>query len=189
MSLLLEGTFEPVTACWRWEPLSQGRVLVLDSVTTARQFLARFAGRPDDRLRLRRLVSERLAASEHLEDGDVLDRLARWIASGELRIVVRERGALSSWGDAQPAEEARPEDVRAAVTERTWVTIQLVGEDERPIPGARYRVELPDASVREGQLDGQGLARFRNIDPGSCVVTFPDLDQEAWAPLRTTPEP
>ena len=64
--------------------------------------------------------------------------------------------------------------------DRTWIEIQLVGEDGRPRPGERYRILLPDGSASEGTLDGSGLARVDDIDPGTCIVTFPDLDQGAW---------
>lgn len=64
--------------------------------------------------------------------------------------------------------------------EKTWIAIQMVGEDEKPIPGIAYRIILTDGSTAEGVLDEEGSARVDNIDPGTCVITFPDLDQEAW---------
>jgi hypothetical protein len=64
--------------------------------------------------------------------------------------------------------------------ELTWVEIRLIGEDHKPIPGERYRIELPDGSVREGTLDAEWLARADEIDPGTCIITFPALDEEAW---------
>ena len=66
----------------------------------------------------------------------------------------------------------------------TWIEIELIGEDDQPRPGERYRILLPDGSASEGTLDGSGMARVDNIDPGTCVVTFPDLDQGAWQPIE-----
>jgi hypothetical protein len=63
---------------------------------------------------------------------------------------------------------------------KTWIAIQLVGEDGKPIPNVAYRIVLTDGSTREGNLDEEGSARVDGIDPGTCVVTFPELDQEAW---------
>ena len=63
---------------------------------------------------------------------------------------------------------------------KTWIEIRMVGEDNKPVPNVAYRILLPSGEKREGQLDGDGLARVDNIDPGTCVVTFPDLDMEAW---------
>ena len=37
-------------------------------------------------------------------------------------------------------------------------------------------------SNREGTLDEKGLARVEGIPEGSCKVTFPDLDKDAWEP-------
>jgi hypothetical protein len=67
--------------------------------------------------------------------------------------------------------------------ENTWIAIQLIGEDDLPIPGAAYRVVLTDGRTIEGRLDEQGCAEFREIDPGTCVVTFPELDRDAWQGL------
>ena len=44
----------------------------------------------------------------------------------------------------------------------------------------RYRVKLPGGEVKEGNLNSYGQAGFYELDPGSCKVTFPELDEEAW---------
>ncbi|MEO7701851.1 MAG: hypothetical protein ABIZ04_21710, partial [Opitutus sp.] len=66
--------------------------------------------------------------------------------------------------------------------DKTWIEIELVDEDNRPVPGEAYRIELPDGSVAEGTLDDKGLARIDYIEPGECKITFPYLDKSAWAP-------
>jgi hypothetical protein len=63
---------------------------------------------------------------------------------------------------------------------KTWIEIRLIGENDEPVPGAAYRIWLPDGQARDGRLDSDGMARVDNIDPGTCLVTFPDLDREAW---------
>ena len=63
---------------------------------------------------------------------------------------------------------------------KTWIAIELIGEDDKPIPGAAYRILLTDGSAKDGVLDGDGSARVDGIDPGTCMVTFPGLDQDAW---------
>ena len=64
-----------------------------------------------------------------------------------------------------------------------WIEIQLVGEDGKPIAGEPYQITLPDASIASGTTDGKGLARVDGIpDAGSCQITFPNRDQEAWVP-------
>jgi hypothetical protein len=63
-----------------------------------------------------------------------------------------------------------------------WLTIELVGEDGSPVPNEKYRVILPDGSVREGALNGRGTATFEELKEGECQVSFPGLDSEAWEP-------
>ncbi len=62
----------------------------------------------------------------------------------------------------------------------SWIEIELVDEEDQPVPGERYEITLPDGSVARGTLDQYGFARVDGIDPGNCRITFPRLDQEAW---------
>lgn len=66
--------------------------------------------------------------------------------------------------------------------EKTWIEILLVDDSNppKPVPYRRYEVELPDGSVIRGTLDGGGMARITDIDPGTCKVTFPDFDENLW---------
>jgi len=64
--------------------------------------------------------------------------------------------------------------------ERTWVEIELVAEDGSPIPGELFKITLPDGRVHTGTTGPDGKARVDGIDPGTCQVTFPNLDAEAW---------
>lgn len=76
----------------------------------------------------------------------------------------------------------RPPQTREEKREKkSWIEIEMVGEDDNPIPGERYKITLADGeTVAEGSLDEKGFARVDGIDPGSCKVTFPNLDREAW---------
>ncbi len=85
------------------------------------------------------------------------------------------------------AEDGTPfceECARAAEEEAakkaTWIELQLVGEDGKPVPDEPYRVTLPDGSIEEGTLDDEGKARVDGFEKGNCKITFPNLDQEAW---------
>jgi hypothetical protein len=63
----------------------------------------------------------------------------------------------------------------------TFIEIELVDEEGNPVPGESFEVTLPDGTVVDGSLDDQGQARVEGIDPpGSCQITFPDLDKDAW---------
>jgi hypothetical protein len=86
-------------------------------------------------------------------------------------------GAAVTYGDAVQ------ECPLAKKKQKSWIAIQLVGEDDKPVPGVAYRITLPDGTAKDGVLDENGSARADNIDPGSCVITFPELDQDAWEAL------
>ncbi len=65
-----------------------------------------------------------------------------------------------------------------------WIDIELVGEDDHPIPGEQFRIVLPDGSEVTGSLSEAGKARVKNIaDAGNCRISFPNLDREAWEPI------
>ena len=64
-----------------------------------------------------------------------------------------------------------------------WIEIELVDEDGNAVPGEPYRITLPDGTtVADGTLNEKGWARVDHIDPGTCQVTFPNLDKDAWEP-------
>ncbi len=70
---------------------------------------------------------------------------------------------------------------------RTWIEVQLISEDDSPIPGEDYEIELPGGKVMKGKLDDQGTVRFDGLPSGPCRVTFPNLDKGAWAVAEETP--
>jgi uncharacterized Zn-binding protein involved in type VI secretion len=63
---------------------------------------------------------------------------------------------------------------------KSWIEIRLVDDDGSPVAYELYRVVTPDGVVREGFLNGDGLARVDGIDPGTCSITFPNRDADAW---------
>ena len=62
----------------------------------------------------------------------------------------------------------------------SWIEIELVDEEGNPVPGEAYKVTLPDGKVASGTLDAKGFCRIEGIDPGTCQITFPKLDKDAW---------
>jgi hypothetical protein len=70
--------------------------------------------------------------------------------------------------------------VAVSPQKKSWIEIRLVDPDNNPIPGEAYRVELPDGSSVEGDLDANGFARIEGIDPGTCRVSFPNRDGRDW---------
>jgi len=86
-------------------------------------------------------------------------------------------------GGAATASTAASEEEKEK--KQSWIEIELLGEDDQPIPGERYRVTLPDGSVDEGTLDPKGWARIEGFAPGECQVSFPELDGEAVEPIKS----
>ncbi len=80
------------------------------------------------------------------------------------------------------AEPFKPSETESEAEERTWIEIELIDEDDKPVPGERYQIEVSDGRVIRGTLDNNGFARVEGLVPGSCKVTFPKLDKEAWEP-------
>ncbi|WP_437716162.1 hypothetical protein WMF45_06960 [Sorangium sp. So ce448] len=163
----------------------EGGVDLHHARASAAAWLRQLFAEPHNRPALRRLLDDAAPASvvHRLADADVLDALSRLLLSGRVQLREAPLPWLPSYGgDAADAEEQAPASAvpRAPRTELTWIEIRLLGEDDRPIPYERYRVELPDGSIREGSLDDEGRARLDGIEAGACLVTFPALDQEAW---------
>lgn len=63
---------------------------------------------------------------------------------------------------------------------KSWIEIELVDEDGKPVPYEEYRLKLPDGSTVGGSLDSKGQARVEGIDPGTCKISFSNFDREAW---------
>ena len=76
---------------------------------------------------------------------------------------------------AENSDDASDDEEKTA-----WIEIKLVDEEDRPVPGEKYEITLPDETVAKGTLDAQGFVRVEGIDSGSCKVTFPELDKDAW---------
>lgn len=83
-------------------------------------------------------------------------------------------GSTPVKGNKPPASQEEKE------AKRSWVEVEMIDETDKPVPGVRYRITLPDETVAEGTLDDKGLVRIDNLDPGTCKIAFPDLDGKAY---------
>ena len=75
---------------------------------------------------------------------------------------------------------ADPAPTLVSTGKKHWVEIALVDEESNPCSGRAYKIQLPNGSVLTGTLDSRGLARINGIDPGTCKVSFPELDKSSW---------
>ena len=54
----------------------------------------------------------------------------------------------------------------------TWLELNLHHDNLEPVPGAAYKVEFSDGSVREGVLDKKGFARLEDVPPGPSKIYY-----------------
>lgn len=102
---------------------------------------------------------------------------------GEVEKVKAEQRQTQSgkYGSEKLKPYKPPQTKEEKEQKKSWIEIEMVDEEDQPVPGLAYRITLPDGeTVAEGTLDPKGFARVEGIEPGTCKITFPDLDQEAW---------
>ncbi len=131
------------------------------------------------------LMELSVALGGRLSDDTTTLRSRAWSALRDGRVLVLRGGRAEARAAASPAER-REVQLASAVMKpaevKTWITIRLVDDDTppKPVAGARYRIRLPDGSVREGRLDREGIAHYETIDPGLCDVSFLEYDKDSW---------
>lgn len=86
------------------------------------------------------------------------------------------------YGKAKVTAHKPPKEKEPQKGKPGWIEIELMDENGKPVAGQGYCVTLPDGSVTTGTLDPDGFARVEGFEPGSCKVTFPDLDERDWKP-------
>jgi type VI secretion system secreted protein VgrG len=79
-----------------------------------------------------------------------------------------------------PVQPYKAPTEEEAEKKTSWIEIELVDEEDQPVAGEKYEITLPDERVAKGTTDQNGLARIESIDPGTCKITFPKLDKDAW---------
>lgn len=81
---------------------------------------------------------------------------------------------------SKPYKPPEEDDADEEEEETSWIEIELVDEEDNPVPGARYSVTLPDGREARGTLNADGFARLDGIPPGNCEVSFVKIDANAW---------
>ena len=102
---------------------------------------------------------------------------------GEVESVKAEQRQTKTgkYGSVDSKPYQPPQSKEEKEKKKSWIEIELVDEEGKPVPGEAYRITLPDGeTVAEGTLDEKGFARVDGIDPGQAKVEFPDLDETCW---------
>jgi len=165
-------------------------------VVTAASWLARPAVKPDARERevdlqplrgpaaraiLQRTIDYGQTPSAERERWKkVLGRL--WAEGGDDGIVLVRvapvAGIITPTTDGDPVS---PSQMRAKIAATTWIEVEIVFDDGTPYDGS-CAIEIPGGRTITGPPDANGVQRLEMLEPGSCKVSFPDLDADAWAP-------
>lgn len=94
-------------------------------------------------------------------------------ASG-LAFVQTSCNAEAALSLAQAAPPAREE------SGKSWVELQIVDEQGRPIAFQKLTVTDSSGAVLTAYSDSTGIARLGGIAAGECSVTIPGLDGDSW---------
>lgn len=116
--------------------------------------------------------------------GRMLHRLREAFRKEHLKAYRPGDGTAGGRRRSKPDQPDKPDTPKPPEEQKTWVAIELLDDSTppKPVPFKKYRIELPDKSVREGMLDANGQAMISDIDPGTCKVSFPQIHGEDWKP-------
>ena len=76
--------------------------------------------------------------------------------------------------------ESVAEQLRVAKVVKTWVEMEVVDAQGKPLSGQAFVCMMPNGIIEQGNLDKRGRVRFEEIDPGECVFSLTGLDRETW---------
>lgn len=132
-------------------------------------------------VRLRLLIQQTGHRGELHDDAALLVALRQRIDRGELVFVQRPRQTV----DARVIEPSvppvqKPFEPDEIIDNVDWIEILVADEDDEPVVGVAYELELPDGSVRRGRTNRYGIARVEPIPSGNCKLTLVELDESAW---------
>ena len=87
-------------------------------------------------------------------------------------------------GYEKPRQTKIPPGAPIVESEKTWIEVLLLDENEQPEPDKRYRsTDDYGAVLSEGTTNAEGLVRVDEIEVGTYYVGFPDLDRALWKKL------
>lgn len=102
--------------------------------------------------------------------------------AAEMQMAQAERAAQTPGEQKAKPFKPREQPAPGEEVQTTWIEIELIDMDDKPVPGEPYRMTMADGTVHTGTLDEKGFARVEGLEPGSVKVTFPKLDKDAWEP-------
>lgn len=168
----------------------------------AESFLRRHLTVIGEMHRLRALLSAQVPLVHLLDDDEVLRQVSGKLSSGEFcayvypnqrPILVRMPAPVVLEEVVAPVPAAARKRLPAKAPSKlanrlapvvlTFVEIELLDMQGRPVAGEPYIIALPNGRQHCDVLDERGRARVDGLDPGNCQVIFPELDRrvvERW---------
>ena len=144
--------------------------------------------------KLRQLLAAEIGkAAADLSDDKVVEMVSQRVAEdrwsqallGSAELLGGSAGARTAetadQASAASSKKGSASGKEASSDKKTWVEIELIDQECRPVRGVKVEVTLPDGKVTPGTLSDEGVFRVNNIDIASSKVTFPDLDGREWA--------
>lgn len=170
---------------WERDALGLERAFHFVDADHARQFLDALTR--DERvwpmLRMLWRQSPHLHGEDHLQADELLAALAHHLAHRTLVVTEGQEQARPGGGKVVPPKRPTTKPPPPPIAPATFIEIELVDQQGRPVPRERYVITLPDGKERRGRLDDRGLARIDGIRPaGVCDVSFPDIHADEWKP-------
>jgi len=83
---------------------------------------------------------------------------------------------------AQPGPPAPKPAPRSAEEALSWIALEVVDDQGKPIPNLRYEMIAPDGRRLTGTVGADGKARIEAIKKGTCKIQFPELPDDSWKP-------
>lgn len=132
------------------------------------------------------LVAELGTVVARMADVLVVEEAAKRVAAGRWTLALVEapkiEGAtMHTLAQAGPKGGGGGSKDPLKTGKKTWVEVELLDKNKRPVKGLAVELTLPDGSVQKGSLSDKGSFRVEGIDAGTCKVRFPDLDGREWA--------
>jgi uncharacterized Zn-binding protein involved in type VI secretion len=97
--------------------------------------------------------------------------------------------AAKAGGSAFTRAECNPKAAEAVTrqvappppaTGTTWVEVEVVDNDGKPMPYQKVRVTDSGGTARIAYSDPKGIARVDGMAKGDCKITLADLDRSSW---------
>lgn len=118
-------------------------------------------------------------------DREIVDTMSSMITRGQMLLYRAEPmvGQVAA-APLYSSEEAEADASAAAVRAKTFIEIEIVDADNRPVPNQSFDLELADGRKVWPKTNRDGVLRIEPVPEGMCEFTLSDYDADAWGPAK-----